>query len=91
MGEVLGTCLRGDSRSGGGNGRAAALPARRAPAAPRQLGRGSGLIEKDEPGRIEPGLPGDPGVAWCHDIGAGLFPGRRRLFVKGLRGRREQA
>jgi len=48
------------------------------PAAAGQLGRGGGLIEKDKLRRIEPGLPGDPGLALRHYIGAVLFPGMRR-------------
>ncbi len=66
----------------------AALPAWRAPAAPRQLGRGGGLIKKDELGGIEVRLPGDPGVALRHYIGAILFAGMRSLFLKVIRWRR---
>lgn len=58
---------------------------KRAPAAAGQLGRGGGLIQKDEPCRVALGLPGDPGVAVRHYIGAILFAGRRRLFLKVIR------
>ncbi len=63
----------------------AAVPARRAAVAARQLGRGGGLIEKDEVGRIELGLPGDPGLTLRYYIGAVLFPGMRSLFLKVIR------
>ena len=59
----------------------AAVPARRAAVAARQLGRGGGLIEKDELRRIELGLPGDPGLALRHYICAVLFAGMRSLFL----------
>ena len=66
----------------------AALPAWRAPAAAGQLGRGSRLIEKDEPRRIKLRLPGDPGLALRHYISAILFLGMCSLFLKVIRWRR---
>lgn len=60
----------------------AALPARRAPAAAGQLGRGGGLVKKDEPRRIKLRLPGAPGLALRRYISAILFPGMRSLFLK---------
>ena len=53
----------------------------RAPAAQwRHVGLDPGLVDEDQPPRIEPGLPGAPAVAPARDIGAGLLKGEQCFF-----------
>lgn len=52
-----------------------------APAPQRgHVGLDPGLIDEDEPTRIEPGLPGSPALAPTRDVGAGLFEGEQCFF-----------
>ena len=59
---------------------AAALSLACAPSQPRHLGRGAGLINEDEPFRIEIKLTFKPTPAGGFHIRALLFAGVRRLF-----------
>lgn len=52
-----------------------------APAPQRgHVGLDPGLIDEDEPARIEPGLPGSPALAPTRDVGASLFEGEQCFF-----------
>lgn len=44
------------------------------------VGLDPGLIDEDEPARIEPGLPGSPTLAPTRDVGASLFEGEQCFF-----------
>ena len=46
----------------------------------RHVGLDPGLIDKDQPPRIEPSLPGSPAPAPTRDIGAGLLKGEQCFF-----------
>jgi hypothetical protein len=58
-----------------------ALSPGRASVGPGHLGRGPGLIDEDEPRRIEFELPLEPGFAPAQDVGPGLFVGVPGLFL----------
>jgi hypothetical protein len=44
------------------------------------VGLNPGLIDEDEPTRIEPGLPGSPALAPTRDVGASLFEREQCFF-----------
>jgi hypothetical protein len=44
------------------------------------VGFDPGLIDEDQPARIEPGLPGSPTLAPTRDVGASLFEGEQCFF-----------
>jgi hypothetical protein len=44
------------------------------------VGLDPGLIDEDEPARIESGLPGSPTLAPTRDVGASLFEGEQCFF-----------
>ena len=52
------------------------------PPAPQRghVGLDPGLIDEDEPARVEPGLPGSPAPAPTRDVGASLFEGEQCSF-----------
>ena len=58
------------------------------PTPPGQLGGGGGLIQEDELGGIELGLPSGPSVPLRNYVRSLLFAGMSGLFVKGSRCRR---
>jgi hypothetical protein len=52
-----------------------------APAPQRgHIGLDPGLVDEDEPARIEPGLPGSPTLTPARDVGASLFKGEQCFF-----------
>jgi hypothetical protein len=55
------------------------LAARRPAAQPRHLRAGAGLVDEDQPGRVEIGLAVEPGFTPLGDVGAVLL-GRVRSF-----------
>jgi len=57
------------------------LAAGRAAAQPRQIGLGPGLIQEDQLGRVEAGLPPPPRPARPGDVRTILFAGPERLFL----------
>jgi hypothetical protein len=59
---------------------AAALAPRAASAQARHPGARSGLVDEDEPGRVEVGLELGPGLAARGYVGARLLAGVRSLF-----------
>ena len=62
-------------------GEAAQALASRSPAASRShVGLDPGLIDEDQPSRIEPGLPGSPALSPARNVGAGLLKGEQRFF-----------
>lgn len=60
--------------------RHAPLAARCASVHPRHLGRGTGLVDEDQPFGIEISLPGDPNAAQRGDVGPVLLGCVRRFF-----------
>ena len=65
-----------------GNAHAQSLPARSPPVSARHIGRGPGLVDKDEAFRIEIELPLEPILAPFHDVRAILLARMRRLFLR---------
>ena len=62
-------------------GKAAQALALRSPAAQRRhVGLDPGLVDEDQPARIETGLPGSPALPPAGDVGAGLLKGEQRFF-----------
>jgi hypothetical protein len=59
---------------------AQALAFRSPPAPRRHVGLDPGLVDEDQPSRVEPGLPGSPALAPARDIGASLLKGEQRFF-----------
>ena len=64
-----------------------ALTARRTAMGAGHVGLGPGLIDEDEPGRLEVGLAVEPGLAPLQDVRAVLLAGVRRLFLRVIRRR----
>ena len=62
-------------------GEGAQALALRPPAAQRgHVGLDPGLVDEDQPPRIEAGLPGSPASPPARDVGAGLLKGEQRFF-----------
>lgn len=62
-------------------GEAAQAFALRSPSAQRgHVGLDPGLVDEDQPPRIEPGLPGSPALTPARDVDAGLLKGEQRFF-----------
>ena len=62
-------------------GEAAQALASRPPAAQRShVGLDPGLVDEDQPPRIEAGLPGSPALPPAGNVGAGLLKGEQRFF-----------
>jgi hypothetical protein len=62
-------------------GEAAQAPAFGSPAPQRRhVGLDPGLVDEDQPTRIQPGLPGAPASATPRDVGSGLLKGEQRFF-----------
>ena len=51
--------------------------------APRHIGRSPGLVDEDEPVRVEVGLTVEPGFPPRQDVGTILLRGMRRLLWDG--------
>ena len=62
-------------------GEAAQALASRSPAAQRRhVGLDPGLVDEDQPPRVEAGLPGSPTLPPAGNVGAGLLKGEQRFF-----------
>ncbi len=57
--------------------------------APRHIGRSPGLVDEDEPVRVEVGLTVEPGFPPRQDVGTILLRGMRRLFLRVILWRRQ--
>ena len=58
--------------------------------APRHIGRSPGLVDEDEPVRVEVGLTVEPGFPPRQDVGTILLRGMRRLFLRVILWRRQK-
>ena len=62
-------------------GEAAQALASRSPAASRShVGLDPGLVDEDQPPRVEAGLPGSPTLPSAGNVGAGLLKGEQRFM-----------
>src|SRR6185312_14737478 len=47
----------------------------------RHVGLDPGLVDEDQPLRVEPGLPGSPALTLTRDVGACLLQGEQCFFL----------